>query len=189
MPWHTSDLVQQPEEFIKLADAGEEYFSRLCRSFGISRKTGYKWLRRYRLADKASVVLRDRDRGPHSSPNRMTPDVIEVVLNQRAKVGWGAHKLSVILRQAGVAISHSTVHKILKEHGLIAAEDPNMASWIRQVFVADDPLSRITTDVAASTPARFAERLRHGCLRARKKGNGSPRETQRETTSYSRREP
>jgi transposase len=170
MPWHTSDLIQEREEFVKLANVGEEYFSRLCRSFGISRKTGYKWLHRYQLADKTSVVLKDRDRGPHSHPNRMTPDVIELVLNQRAEVGWGAHKLSVILRQAGVAISHSTVHKILKEHGRITTKDPNTATWIRQVFVSDDPLSRITTDVpAASTPARFAERLRNGCLRDRKK--------------------
>jgi transposase len=58
----------------------------------------------------------------------------------------------------------------LKEHGRIASEDPNTASWIKRVFVADDPLSRITADVpAASTPACFAERLRHGCLHERKK--------------------
>ena len=170
MPWHTSDLVQEREEFVKLADASIESFSKLCRSFGISRKTGYKWLRRYRLADKASVALKDRSRGPHSSPNRVTPDVIEMVLNQRAQSGRGARKLSVILGQAGVRISPSTVNKILKEHGRIAAEDPNMASWIKQVFVADDPLSRITRDVPdASTPTCFAERLRHGCLRDRKK--------------------
>ena len=93
-----------------------------------------------------------------------------LVLNQRAHSGWGARKLSVILGQAGVRISPSTVNKILKEHGLTAAEDPNTASWIKQVFVADDPLSIITRDVpAASTPAGFAERLRHGCLRDRKK--------------------
>jgi hypothetical protein len=46
MPWHTSDLVQQREDFVKRADVGEEYFSRLCLSFGISRLTGYRWLRR-----------------------------------------------------------------------------------------------------------------------------------------------
>jgi transposase len=170
MPWRTSNLLQAREEFVKFADAGDQYFSELCRSFGISRVTGYRWLRRYRLADKASVVLQDRSRGPHSSPNRVTPNVIELVLNQRAQTGRGARNLSVVLRQAGVRISHSTVHKILKEHGRIAAEDPNAASWIREVFVADDPLSRITTDVpGASPPARFAERLRHGCLRDRKK--------------------
>ena len=131
MPWHTSNLDQQREEFVKLADVGEEYFSRLCLSFGISRKTGYKWLRRYRFANEGSVVLKDRSRGARSCPNRVAPEVIELVLNQRAEVGWGANKLSVFLRQAGVAISHSTVHKILKEHGRITTEDPNAASWIR----------------------------------------------------------
>jgi transposase len=161
MPWHTSDLVQQREAFVKLADVGEEYFSRLCLSFGISRVTGYRWLRRYRLADKASAALKDRNRGPHSSPNRVIPDVIELVLAQRAQSGWGARKLSVILGQAGVRIAPSTVNKILKQHGRIASEDPHAAFWIRQVFVEDDPLSRITTDVPdVSTPACFAERLR-----------------------------
>jgi transposase len=170
MPWHTSNLVQQREEFVKRADVGEEYFSRLCLSFGISRVTGYRWLRRYRLADKASAVLTDRSRGPHSSPNRVPPDVITLVLAERAQSGWGARKLSVVLGQAGVRISPSTVNEILKQHGRIASEDPNAASWIRQVLVEDDPLSRITTDVPdASTPACFAERLRQGCLRDRKK--------------------
>jgi transposase len=170
MPWRTNNLLQAREEFVKFADAGDQCFSRLCRAFGISRVTGYRWLRRYRLADQANVALQDRSRGPHSSSNRVTTDVIELVLNQRAQSGWGARKLSVVLGQAGVRISPSTVNKILKENGRIAAEDPNMASWIEQVFVADDPLSRITTDVpAASTPGCFAERLRYGCLRDRKK--------------------
>jgi hypothetical protein len=92
-----------------------------------------------------------------SSPNRVTPDVIELVLAQRAESGWGARRLSVILGQAGVRISPTTVNTILKEHGRIASEDPNAACWIRQVLVEDDPLSRITTDVPnASTPAGFA---------------------------------
>jgi transposase len=170
MPWRTTDLLQAREEFVKFADSGDQYFSRLCSSFGISRVTGYRWLRRYRLADKASVALKDRSRGPHTSPNRVTQDVIELILNQRAQSGWGARKLSVILAQAGARISPSTVNKILKERGRIAAEDPNTASWIKQVFVVDDPLSKITSDVPAiGTPAGFAERLRHGCLRDRKK--------------------
>jgi hypothetical protein len=79
----------------------------------------------------------------------VTPDVIELVLAQRSQSGWGARKLSIILGQAGVRIAPSTVNKILKEHGGIAAQDPNAASWIRQILVEDDPLSRITTDVLA----------------------------------------
>jgi transposase len=173
MPWRTNNLLQAREEFVKLAGGGDLYFSGLCGSFGISRRTGYKWLRRYQRADKASAALADRSRGPHSSPNRVTPDVINLVLNQRASGdgrGRGARKLSIFLREAGVAIAPSTVNKILKEHGQIMSEDAQTASWIRQVFLLDDPLSRITNDVpAASPPSRFAERLRHGCLRDRKK--------------------
>jgi len=39
MPWRTNNLLQAREEFVKLADAGDQYFSRLYRSFGISFST------------------------------------------------------------------------------------------------------------------------------------------------------
>jgi transposase len=170
MPWRTSNLLQAREAFVKLADGGDQYFSRLCCSFGISRVTGYRWLCRYRLADKASAALNDRCRGPHSRPNRVTPDVVDLVLNERALSGRGARTLSSVLREAGVRIAPSTVNKILKEHGRICAEDPNTEFWIRRVLLADDPLSKIATDVPiANMHAGSAERLRPGCLRDRKK--------------------
>ena len=50
MPWKTSDLLQQREEFVKRAACGDDYFSKLCRSFGISRQTGYKCAPRLALS-------------------------------------------------------------------------------------------------------------------------------------------
>jgi transposase-like protein len=43
-------LFHQREDFVKRAVRGDECFSSLCRSFEISRQTGYKWLSRYRTA-------------------------------------------------------------------------------------------------------------------------------------------
>jgi transposase-like protein len=57
MPWHTSNLLQQREAFVQLAEASGQYFSDLCRSFGISRQTGYKWLARHR--ESAGAVIRE----------------------------------------------------------------------------------------------------------------------------------
>jgi putative transposase len=85
MPWHTSDLQQQREEFVKRASQGVEYFSTLCRSFGISRTTGYKWLSRYRRGNHSIDALRDLSRRPHNSPTKVPPGVVEQILRLRAE--------------------------------------------------------------------------------------------------------
>jgi len=41
--------VDKRMRFVTAAEAGEETMTALCRRFGLSRKTGYKWLARYRL--------------------------------------------------------------------------------------------------------------------------------------------
>ena len=53
--------------------------SELCRAYGISRPTGYTWLKRYRDAGRDVRVLESRSRRPHSNPNAMTLE-IEVTL-------------------------------------------------------------------------------------------------------------
>jgi hypothetical protein len=77
MPWHTSDLVQQREEFVKRADVGEEYFSGLCLSFGISRVTGYRWLRRCApvFFPREKIHLATRRRPGHPGHFRGSPSL------------------------------------------------------------------------------------------------------------------
>ncbi len=45
MPWEYKTERKQREEFVLEARESKN-FSALCRDFGISRKTGYKWRRR-----------------------------------------------------------------------------------------------------------------------------------------------
>jgi len=47
MPWRTMDVQQQRVEFVTAAKRGSRPFRSLCEEFGISRPTGYLWLRRY----------------------------------------------------------------------------------------------------------------------------------------------
>ena len=47
MPWSPVTVSDQREEFVRLADSPGVSLSELCRRFGISRKTGYKWLGRW----------------------------------------------------------------------------------------------------------------------------------------------
>ncbi|MGS6402169.1 leucine zipper domain-containing protein [Enterobacter intestinihominis] len=49
------------------------FFSALCRLFGISRKTGYKWLQRFDPSDLSS--LSDRSRGPHTHSPPLPDDI------------------------------------------------------------------------------------------------------------------
>jgi transposase len=92
------------------------------------------------------------------------------ILKLRAKQACGAKKLSAALRQEGITVGHSTIGKILKEHGAIAQDDPSTTSWITKTFVAADPFSNIATGLPSiGIRAGFAEHLRRGLLPDRKK--------------------
>ncbi len=77
MPWRERSTVSLRSEFVPLAAQGGANISELCRRFGISRKTGYKWLRRYR--EGGATALRDRSRRPRHSPRRK-PSLIEAMV-------------------------------------------------------------------------------------------------------------
>ncbi|MFX6149321.1 leucine zipper domain-containing protein, partial [Acinetobacter baumannii] len=77
MPWSQTTVKQQREEFVRLARRADANIAQLCRRFGISRKTGYKWLSR--------EDLDDRTRRPHSSPSRTPAAIEERVLAVRAE--------------------------------------------------------------------------------------------------------
>ncbi|WP_407250991.1 helix-turn-helix domain-containing protein [Klebsiella aerogenes] len=55
MPW-TETRPMQRLDFIRASFAGTDSFSALCRRFGISRKTGYKWLERFDPSEPASFL-------------------------------------------------------------------------------------------------------------------------------------
>ncbi|MBL8894623.1 MAG: helix-turn-helix domain-containing protein, partial [Rhizobiales bacterium] len=65
MPWKEVSAVGQRREFVRLALVEGSNRRELCRRFGISPETGYRYLRRYAGGDTA---LEDRSRRPLSSP-------------------------------------------------------------------------------------------------------------------------
>lgn len=68
MPWkNQQNTMERKAEFVQMADQPNANMSQLCRRFGISRHTGYKWLRRYR--DEGREGLEERSRRPDHSPN------------------------------------------------------------------------------------------------------------------------
>src|SRR6185437_5169492 len=119
MPFRGVSLMDQRAAFVAAARMEGANLRSLCRAYGISRTTGYKWLSRAAGGDEA---LADRPRRPHRSPRR-TAAVVEAVVAEarRAHPSWGGRKLHHFLRREGfVAVPQpSTVTGILHRHGLI----------------------------------------------------------------------
>ena len=89
------------QEFLFLANQPGSKFSQLCQRFGISRKTGYKWLQRYQQTGAAGLA--DRSRRPQHSPRRTEAAVEQQVLAIRDQYGWGARKIKWCLEREGQA--------------------------------------------------------------------------------------
>jgi len=127
MPWKTMDVQEQRVRFVVLAERREKSLTVLCREFGISRPTGYLWLLRYRQAGLAGIA--ERSRRPASSPERTAAEVEARVVELRQRYpDWGARKLQVLLRQRGLGLARSTVHRILLRHGLVHDCSKGMAT-------------------------------------------------------------
>ncbi|XXJ18465.1 IS481 family transposase [Desulfovibrio caledoniensis] len=107
--------------FVMEAQLGAEALSALCRKYGISRKTGYKWLKRYHELGKFGFMeLTRRPRGcPHRTPVEMREAVVAL---RKAWPGIGPRKIAGELRNRGLRPpSHSTIALILKDAGLVKA--------------------------------------------------------------------
>lgn len=119
MPWREVSVMDQRQEFVRLALQPGANRRELCRRFGISRDIGYKWLARWAAGDRE---LADHSRRPHSSPGRSDAATEAAVLAVRdAHPAWGARKIIFCLeRESHLAPAHSTVHAILVRHGRVA---------------------------------------------------------------------
>jgi len=105
-------------EFVMLAGQEEANVQGLCRRYGISRQTGYKWLRR--AASDPGERFADRPRRPHSSPARTDAALEAKVLALRAAhPSWGGRKLARRLRDLGEpqVPAPSTITEILRRAG------------------------------------------------------------------------
>jgi transposase InsO family protein len=101
-----------------------------CRRFGISRQTGYVWLRRYDQDPDAELV--ERSRRPRRSPAHTDPAVEAAVLEVRDADRWGARKIHAVLRRQGVEVpSVRTVHAVLRRHDRVVPSPPEQNDPIR----------------------------------------------------------
>ncbi len=92
----------------------------LCERYGISRKTGYKWVDRYRA--KGPGGLHERSRAPHRHGRRMAGEISDAIIAlRRERPFWGPRKLRAVLQREAPDTSWpaaSTIGDLLRDHGL-----------------------------------------------------------------------
>jgi putative transposase len=121
MPWQEVCPMDEKMRFIVAVSGDEESMTVLCEEFGISRKTGYKWLERYRA--EGPVGLEERSRAPHVVPWAITGAQAQAIVElRRTHPSWGPKKLRAKLlerarEQAWPAAS--TIGELLHRQGLI----------------------------------------------------------------------
>src|SRR3954452_22102727 len=92
MGWMETCAVDERMRFVTLVEKQEEVFAAVCRQFGVSRKTGYKWLTRYRRDGVVGLI--DRSRSPHEHPQAVPASIAERCLAVRRKhPTWGPVKV------------------------------------------------------------------------------------------------
>ena len=138
MPWEEKTVSDQRAEFVARVIMGEESMSELCRAYGISRPTGYKWVERYRNGEN----LCDRSHAPFARPFRTDPEMEQRILKvRRDHETWGPRKIRRHLLDTGVVDAlpaPSTIGDILKRHGQIdEAASAQHTPWKR--FEYDEP--------------------------------------------------
>jgi len=120
MPWKGCAPVDLRMQFIVRHREGEKMVD-LCQEFGISRKTGYKFLERYERL--GAVGLLDQSRAPKASRHRVSNEIAALIVREReAHPNWGGRKLKGVLAKRHpelVLPAWSTIGTLLKRRGLV----------------------------------------------------------------------
>lgn len=112
--------MSQKMEFVDRATKAGASVSALCREYGISRETGYKWLKRFKR--EGAEGLEERSRRPRASPLASAEDVVAAILELRERYPRrGPKKLVVLLRaKLGASTpSTATIARVLKRLGMV----------------------------------------------------------------------
>jgi putative transposase len=121
MAWKEIRVEEERFRFVEQVRRDEWSLAEVCRSFGISRKTGYKWLERYTAGGIGA--LSDRSKAPRHQAREVLAEVAGAVIRARkAHPSWGPVKLSAWLEREAPEVdwpAPSTMGEILKREGLV----------------------------------------------------------------------
>lgn len=89
----------------------------VCEKFCISKKTFYKWLKRYQQGNGNTMTLLDRSRRPHHSPHATPESAVRLLVEAKEETGFGQRRLKNYLEQKhNISLSERTIWKLLKTH-------------------------------------------------------------------------
>ena len=121
MPWSETSPMDQRMQFIADYLRQTLTITELCDLYGVSRKTGYKWIDRYLRQGPAGLEARSRK--PRVSPNATSDEIVQAFLTVRRRhPSWGAKKLLSIVHKRHPRWElpgRSTVCDILLRHGMV----------------------------------------------------------------------
>lgn len=121
MPWESKTVEEIRKEFIEAAKTTNN-FSSLCREFGITRRTGYKWIERAKTTNDYS----DRSHARKIVNNKTNLETENIILTLRKEnPGWGAKTLRKVLENQGCENLPciKTFNNILKRNDCITKEE------------------------------------------------------------------
>src|SRR5712692_3915873 len=121
MPWRNGAPMDQRTQFVGEHLRGGRTITELCDDYGVSRKTGYKWIERY--LRQGAAGLEERSRRPRRSPNETAEEIVTAILEARRRhPSWGGKKLLALLQRRHprwLLPGRSTACDILSRHGLV----------------------------------------------------------------------
>ena len=146
MPWKESYPMDEKVKFIGYYLEDEWTMAELCREFKISRKTGYKLVKRY--YEEGVEGLQDRSRAPHHQPKAVSQELEALLIRVRGDhPTWGPRKLRAWLlrREPDLRLpAASTLGEILQRHGLTAPRRRHRRTPpYSQPFVGCDAANRV----------------------------------------------
>lgn len=151
MPWRSTTPMEQRKQFIEMWQTGAFSMAELCERFTVSRKTGYKWLERYRQAGEPGLA--DRRRAPHSHPNQVSDRVRDLLVQERDRhPHWGVKKLVPRLSRAYPELEWpvlSTAHQVLVREGRVEPGGKRRSRAVgcrQELLEADRPNTVWTAD-------------------------------------------
>lgn len=143
MPWSETSCMEQRARFVLEALQRRFTMSELCERYGVSRKTGYKWIQRYHC--EGASGCKSRARIPKTHPNAIDPRIVERVVKWRRKYpNWGARTLHGFLLQEYPNTAWpcpSTINEIFRRHELVRKHRRrgSRSTWRPARTIADRP--------------------------------------------------
>ncbi len=116
MPW--KEPMNQRSEFVLRAMKSDN-FRGLCREFGISTKTGYKWKERF--LEYGLSGMSELSRRPKSSPKGLEEAVVcEMIRLKQRHRHWGPRKVRKVYERLHEQVpSESSFKRVLERAGLV----------------------------------------------------------------------